>query len=136
MIERVFNEAAFINDVGIRLVDVGPGWVKTALNIETRHHQQHGFVHAGVQATIADHTAGAAAMTLISADEYVLSVEFNINLLRVARGKSLRCRAEVIKPGRSFSVVRSDVWCEDDNGEKHTAHAVLTMAVCRKKTTG
>ncbi len=136
VVERVIGDAPFVNDVGIRLIDVGPGWVETGLNIEVKHHQHDGFVHAGVQATIADHTAGAAAMSLLGADEYVLSMEFKINLLRAARGKSLRCRAEVIKPGRSFSVIRSDVWCESQDGEKHTAHAVLTMAICSKKTNG
>jgi uncharacterized protein (TIGR00369 family) len=135
-VERVFNEAPFVNDVGIRLIDVGHGWVETELNIEVKHRQHGGFVHAGVQATIADHTAGAAATSLLGADEYVLSMEFKINLLRAARGKSLRCRAEVIKPGRSFSMIRSDVWCESQDGEKHTAHAVLTMAVCPNKTNG
>ncbi len=132
VVEAVIGDAPFVKDVGIRLIDVGPGWVETGLKINAKHHQHDGFVHAGVQATIADHTAGAAAMSLLGAGEYVLSVEFKINLLRAARGKSLRCRAEVIKPGRSLSVVRSDVWCEDDDGEKHTAHAILTMAVLKQ----
>ncbi len=55
-------------------------------------------VHAGVQATIADHTAGGAATTLIDKGQFVLTVEFKINLLRVTRGDSLLCRAQVLKP--------------------------------------
>jgi acyl-coenzyme A thioesterase PaaI-like protein len=40
----------------------------------------------------------------------VLSVEFKVNLLRPAQGERFVARAEVIKPGKTLTVVRADVW--------------------------
>ncbi len=109
-IEQGFAAAAFVNDVGIRLVDCGPGWCESRVEISARHLQQGGIVHAGVQSTIADHTAGAAASTLLAAGEFVVTVEFKINLLRPASGEALVCRAQVLKPGAAVIVVEAEVF--------------------------
>ena len=50
--------------------------------------QQDGFVHAGVQAAVADHTSGDAAATLLAVGKIVLSIEFKINLLRLSEQTS------------------------------------------------
>jgi acyl-coenzyme A thioesterase PaaI-like protein len=49
--------------------------------------QQHGFVHGGVVGMIADSAAGYAAMTLISATDSVLTVEYKMNLVAPANGE-------------------------------------------------
>ena len=64
-LERIFEAAPFVASLGIHLVTIEMGMCKTQLDVEPRHLQQNGFVHAGVQATMADHTAGGAAATLI-----------------------------------------------------------------------
>lgn len=63
LVEQGFAAASFVGDLGIRPLDCGPGWVEAGLDILPRHAQQNGFIHAGVQATLADHAAGAAAAT-------------------------------------------------------------------------
>ena len=88
-IQRIFRAARFISDLGIELDSVGNGECVTALDLQDRHLQQDGYVHAGVHATIADHTAGVAAATLLRDRQMVLSVEFKINLLRAAKGDRL-----------------------------------------------
>ncbi len=40
----------------------------------------------------------------------VLSVEFKVNLLRPAKGEKFLARAEVLKPGKTLTVVRADVF--------------------------
>lgn len=131
-VEHAFQDAAFLSDLGITLVDYGPGWCETALRLEPRHLQHTGVVHAGVQATIADHTAGAAAMSLTPADQFILTVEFKIHLLRPGIGESLLCRAQVLKPGKAFHVVESEVYAL--NGEQKTLISKLsgTMAVLQR----
>ena len=78
---------------------------------------------------MADHTGGAAAGSLVGINESVLTVEFKINLLRAAQGGQLFCRAEVIKPGHSFSVSQADVYALQGNKRKHVARATITLAV-------
>lgn len=127
--EQVFLAAPFVQSLGIELLDLGPGWCHTRMVITERHCQQHGYVHAGAQATLADHTAGAAAGTLVAIDETVLSVEFKINLLRPADSEELYCEGRVIRPGKRFSVVESSVWADALGGERLVSKAQLTMAV-------
>jgi uncharacterized protein (TIGR00369 family) len=110
-IQRLFHAARFISDLGVELESVREGECVTTLPLRNRHLQQDGFVHAGVQATIADHTAGVAAATVLSEQKKVLSVEFKLDLLRGASGERLIRRARVLKPGRIFSVVEAEVFC-------------------------
>lgn len=129
VVERGFREAAFLSDLGIALVDCGPGWCEAALRIEPRHLQHTGVVHAGVQATIADHTAGAAAMSVTPAHQYILTVEFKIHLMRPGVGESLLCRAQVLKPGKAFHVVESEVYAVTDEKKSLISKLSGTMAV-------
>lgn len=127
-INGVLDAAPFVTWLGIHLKDVGPGWCETKMQIRPNHAQQDGYVHAGVQTTLADHTCGAAAATLMAAGDIVLSVEFKINLLRPAMGEMLTCRATVIKPGRRFSIVEADVMAVRAGQSNHVAKMLATMA--------
>ena len=46
-VESQFADATFIQDLGITLEDVGPGWIDSDLVLRPSHYQQDGFVHAG-----------------------------------------------------------------------------------------
>lgn len=131
-VQEIFERAAFIEDLGVKLGETGIGWCETTLDISPRHLQQDSFIHAGVQATMADHTAGGAGGSIIREDEIVLSVEFKINLLRPAVGQSLRCKANVLKAGKTLIVVESEVFTHDGAQEKLTAKATVTLAVKRR----
>lgn len=109
----VFDRAPFIRLMGYRLVDAGDGWVETELEVAERHRQQHGYVHAGVLTAMADHTSGAAATTVIPEGRSILTAHLATHLLRPAAGGTLRCRAEVVKPGRTLIVTRADVFCDE-----------------------
>lgn len=128
-IDRIFNSAPFVAKLGIRLVKLDPGACETALELEEWHLQQDGFVHAGVQATMADHTAGAAAATLLDPGQIVLTLEFKINLLRPARGDRLTCQSRVLKPGSRVTVVESEVFCENPDSTRLVSKAMASMAV-------
>ncbi|HYY55872.1 MAG TPA: PaaI family thioesterase [Pyrinomonadaceae bacterium] len=128
-VQEIFDRAAFIKDVGIKVSEIGPGWCETTLDVLPRHLQQDQFIHAGVQATIADHTAGGAAGSVVREDQIVLSVEFKINFLRPAKGSALRCKASVLKAGKTLIVAEAEVFTRDDAREKLTAKATVTLAV-------
>ncbi len=128
-LERIFDAAPFVANLGIRLASLGSGTCETELDVEPRHLQQDGLVHAGVQATMADHTAGGAAATIIEPDHIVLTVEFKINLLRVAKGERLTCRSKVLKPGSRLIIVESEVFCENDGISILASKTTASMAV-------
>ncbi len=128
-LQRIFNAAPFVVNLGIRLMSLGSGICETELDVEPRHLQQNGFVHAGVQATMADHTAGGAAATMIEPDHIVLTVEFKTNLLQSAKGDRLTCRSKVLKPGSRWIVVESEVQCENEGTSTLVSKTTATMAV-------
>lgn len=129
VVEAAFREAAFLSELGITLVECGPGWCESSLRIAPRHLQHTGIIHAGVQSTIADHTAGGAAMTVTGADEFILTTEFKIHLLRPGIGDKLWCRAQVLKPGRAFHVVESEVFALAGDRKTLVSKMTATMAV-------
>ena len=86
-------------------------------------------MHAGVLATVADHTAGAAAYSLAADGCRTVTVEFKLSLLRTAHGGRLECRARVLKPGRQFSFVEAEVFCTDAGRTQLVAKVSATIAV-------
>jgi len=131
-IHRLFDTAPFIRELGLRLMAIAPGLCETELVLAPRHLQQDGVVHAGVLATMADHTAGTAGASIIEAEAYVLTAEFKINLLRAARGDRLHCVGTVLKPGRRLIVAESEVFDGAPDSGKLVAKATVTLAVMTK----
>jgi uncharacterized protein (TIGR00369 family) len=117
-VERSFARQAIMNLMGAKLSLIEPGVIEITLPYRADLTQQRGFLHAGVVTTIADSACGYAAYSLMPAGSEVLSVEFKVNLLRPAQGESFLARAEVIKAGRTLTVVRADVFGIDGNGKR------------------
>lgn len=95
--------------IGASLGGVAPGAVEVVMACTPQVAQQHGYVHGGVVAMIADSAAGYAALSVVPADATVLSVEYKLNFLAPAQGEFLRAAGRVIKAGRTLVVVQVDV---------------------------
>lgn len=109
-VRKSFAAQSIMQLIGAELTRVEPGVVEISLPYRKELTQQNGYLHAGIVTTIADSAAGYAAFSLMPAGSSVLSVEFKVNLLRPAQGEKFVARAEVIKPGKTLTVVRSDVY--------------------------
>jgi uncharacterized protein (TIGR00369 family) len=117
----------FIKTCGISLVSLEHGQAESRLEITGAHSQQDNFAHAGVMATIADHTAGYAAFSVVTKDYRILTLEFKINFLRPATGDGLVCRARVVKEGKNILVADSEVFSQGNGEEKLVAKALVTL---------
>ena len=104
-----FARQRVMETIGAVLTRVDPGAVEIALPFRADLTQQHGFIHAGIVATILDSACGYAAFSLMPADVAVLTVEYKINLLRPAKGDRLVARARVVRPGKTLTVCAGDV---------------------------
>ncbi|HZR65364.1 MAG TPA: PaaI family thioesterase [Terriglobales bacterium] len=129
LIERIFHDAQFVQSLGIELTSWGEGWCETRINIEPAHRQQHGFIHAGVLMTLADHTCGGAAATTIPNGKDVITVENKISFLRPATGKELSCRAEVLRAGKTLVFAEAELSVKSEKGKVLVAKASSTLAV-------
>lgn len=114
--------------IGATLEHVAVGEVHIALAARADLTQQHGYVHAGIIATIADSACGYAALSVMPEDAAVLSIEFKINMLAPAEGARLLARGKVIKPGKTIVVCGAEV---RDGNEKLVATMTGTMMVVR-----
>jgi uncharacterized protein (TIGR00369 family) len=130
MAERIrasFDRQQMMQTIGATLDTVAPGRAEISLPFRADLTQQHGYLHAGVVATIADSACGYAAYTLMPADGSVLTVEYKINLLAPARGDRFVARAAVIRPGRTLTVAEADVYACTGDSEVRTATMLATL---------
>lgn len=123
-IKESFAKQTIMGLIGASLTRVEPGIVEIALPYRSDLAQQHGYLHAGIVTTIADSACGYAAYSLMPPDSEVLSVEFKVNLLRPAKGEMFLALAEVIKSGKTLTVVRADVFALDQ-AEQRTLIATM-----------
>ena len=108
------------------------GYFKSTVAVQEHHRQQDGFVHAGVMATMADHTAGYSAFTIVSEDFQILTVEFKINFLRPAFGESLACHSKVLREGGQIIISESEVFDIREGKAKLAAKAMVTLMALHK----
>lgn len=124
-IRNSFAKQTIMGLIGGELTRIEPGLVEISLTYRPDLTQQHGYVHAGIVTTIADSACGYAAYSLMPPDSDVLAVEFKVNLLRPAKGDRFVARAEVIKPGKTLTVVRADVVAIAGGGDRELVATML-----------
>lgn len=128
-----FARQRLMATLGASVDSVGDGTVVLRLPIREDLTQQHGFMHAGAIATLADSACGYAALSRMPEGAAVLSVEFKINMLAPAVGDAIVARAEVIRAGKTIIVCRSDVYSVRGSDEKLVAAMQGTMAIVRRE---
>ena len=131
-IAQSFKQQTIMALIGAELTRVEPGIIEITLPYRADLAQQHGYLHAGIVTTIADSACGYAAYSLMPPNSEVLSVEFKVNLLRTAKGETFLAVAEVIKSGKTLTVVRADVFGIDRDRRDLIATMLGTM-ICLSK---
>jgi uncharacterized protein (TIGR00369 family) len=126
-VRHSFAQQSMMHLIGANLSLVEPGVVEITLPYRSDLTQQNGYLHGGMVTTIADTACGYAAFTLMPAGSKVLSVEFKVNLLRPAKGDTFLARAEVVKAGKTLTVVRADVFALIENNRTLVATMQGTM---------
>ena len=109
-VRAFFARAPFMVDLGVMPTAVSEGRCETELVLQQRHLQHTGQVHAGVVTAMADHTAGAAAQSVVRGGGVAITAELKTSLLRPAIGSRLVCVGTVLKAGRTLVFAESDVF--------------------------
>jgi len=128
--ERVrssFARQAFMATIGARIAAVAPGRAVLELPFNPSLTQQHGFLHAGVVAALADNACGFAALSLMPPGAAVMSVEFKINLMAPAAGALFTATGRVVRAGRTLTVCSAEVAAIDGDRQKVVALMQATM---------
>lgn len=116
--------------VGTVLDAVERGRAQLSLAIKPELLQQHGFVHGGVLAYLADNALTCAGGTLLGDS---LTSEFKINFVRPAIGPGrLVADAVSVAQGKTQAVCRCDVFVVRDDERKLCAVAQGTIRKIEK----
>ncbi len=128
-VQKSFARQGVMVFMGATLPVVEPGYCEIHLPFKTELSQQHGFFHGGVIGTIADSAAGYAGYSLMAADAGVLTVEYKMNIVAPGDGELLIAEGTVIKPGRTVTVTKADVFVIKEGRRKLCATMLQTLAV-------
>lgn len=133
--ESILAKQSFSARLGTELVSFTAGRAELALPIREDMRQQHGFVHGGVLAYLADNALTFAAGSLLGDS---LTIEFKINYLRPAVGEGrLLAIAEVVGHSRSIAVAQCQiVLLRADLGRELCATAQGTLKKAGSGATG
>lgn len=113
-LETEHQEAAmnFNTGLGIRYIQIEPGYAKAEMDVHTCHLNVLGGVHGGCLFTLADTTIGAS---IAAYGSHVTTVSSSINFLKKAQNTSkLIAEATIVKHGKTFSVSNGKIF--DDKG--------------------
>ena len=128
-IEASFAQQGLMRVIEARIAEVKPGRCTIEAPFRKTLTQQHGFLHAGVLTTLADNACGYATLSLLPPGQEVLTAELKVNFLRPARGVLALARAEVLKPGRTLTVARAEVWMRGEDGAEVLCAAMQATLV-------
>ena len=101
--QKIVDDNPFAAAIGMEILNIREGYVFARVKTRKELKNIYGDLHGGCLYTVADNMAGIAASTY---GYYVTTVNGSIQYLKAARNTEyIDCEAEVIKPGRSISVV-------------------------------
>jgi acyl-coenzyme A thioesterase PaaI-like protein len=131
-VKRLLEKSGRELGLDIQLIEVGPGWCRTAFALLPGHLTQGSYMSTGLQMLAAECTAAAAATTLIGADEATRTVEFRASLLRPAQSDQLVCSSRVLTPGSTLVVVGSEILASQEERTNVVAKSMVTLSITPK----
>ena len=128
-VEKHLARQKFMHHIEFSLHKIEPGYTEGEMKLKSIHHQQDGFAHGGVVATIADIVAGFAAYTLVAEDQHVVTGEIKISYFTKGEGDMLKAIGTVVKPGKRVNFCEAEVYSISDNAETLIARASTSMII-------
>jgi uncharacterized protein (TIGR00369 family) len=122
-IRASFARQGLMQLFGATITEIAAGRCAISAPFSKAIGQQDGYFHGGAVGAIADAAGGYAAMSLLPLGVDVLTLEYKINFIRPAAGEALIATGEVLKAGKTMTVVRIDVQVQRD-GEWHLCAAM------------
>lgn len=107
--------ADYFQLLGLRLVDLQPGYCRLELPFRMDMTHSGGVMQGGLLTTLADSSIAHAAVAALDSDTHRTStIELKINFIRPATGGTFTSHARLIHLGRRTAVGEAEVF--DDGG--------------------
>jgi uncharacterized protein (TIGR00369 family) len=115
--------------IGMRMVGVETGRVTFELDVRPEHTSPPGTLHGGILCDLADAAMGCANLSQLDEGESFATVELKINFLKPVWTGRLTAVGEVLKAGRTLSLL--DCRIIDESGSL-VAYATSTCMTLRQ----
>jgi uncharacterized protein (TIGR00369 family) len=120
--------AAVADLIGMRMIAAEPGRVTFELDAGPEHSSPPGTLHGGILCDLADAAMGCANLSRLEEGESFVTVELKINFLKPVWTGRITAVGEVIKAGRTLSLL--DCRITDESGSL-VAYATSTCMTQR-----
>jgi uncharacterized protein (TIGR00369 family) len=95
--------------LGIRLVDIGPGWIVAEMDVRPELLNPFGAMHGAALSALVDHVLGSAVFPLVERGTWPATLEFKLNYLAPVRTGVVRAQSKVVALRARTAVVQVDV---------------------------
>ena len=111
----VTMENAFLEYLGVELVDLQVGWCELALDIGLRHLNRQSSLQGGVTATLLDAACGYAGLRTAESDTpaNAVTVMLTISYVRSVDHGRVRALGRVVSHGRRLFFAAADLIADD-----------------------
>ena len=107
MLEKVNLDDAFAKTVGMRVVELSPGYARALMDITDDHVNLFQMAHGGAIFSVADHACEAAGNSF---GEPAVAIQNNIHFLSVGKpGDCLEAMARVVHRTRRIGLIEAVV---------------------------
>jgi uncharacterized protein (TIGR00369 family) len=134
LLERIISGevpgAAVAELIGMRMIAAEPGRVTFELDAGPEHSSPPGTLHGGILCDLADAAMGCANLSQLEEGETFATVELKINFLKPVWTDRLSAVGEVLKAGRTLSLL--DCRITDESGSL-VAYATSTCMTLREE---
>ena len=111
--EEYFKNDKFAYSNGLSLVDLGEDFSVCRMDLDERHLNANGGIMGGAIFTLADLAFAALSNNI---HKPTVAQQVSINYLAAPKGKTLMAKADIIKSGRSSTIIQVTV--TDESGRK------------------
>ncbi len=108
-----FKNDKFAYNSGMILEDLGEDFSLCSMELDDRHLNANGGIMGGVMFTLGDLAFAALSNNI---HRPTVAQQVSINYLSAPKGKTLKARAELIKNGRSSTIIQVKVTDETGRG--------------------
>ncbi|GAA1321209.1 PaaI family thioesterase [Leucobacter albus] len=129
--QQILDAQPFSRFLGARLTRWDTSGVTLELDVRPEFLQQHGFVHGGVQAYLADNALTFAGGQVLGGN--VLTADVAVNYLRPAQGDTLITRATVQAQASAKAVTLVEIFARSDGEEYLCSVGTGTIAAIKHK---
>ena len=128
--EHLEKDKGFIGSNNYNVIKVDENYCELEGVISESSYNNMNIVHGGYIFGLADTAAGIAALSCVfEGNVNIVTVDANINYFKPGKGERLVAKANVIKPGKTLSVVEVEIY--NDNNDM-VAKSTMTFYYINK----